>query len=95
MDDTTAETVRAPRWRRHADPRDRLILALSAQLEAERNKREALRMALRHGAVDQALLEAIAAEPVDAGSEDIAALLQTVALRDWPSGEEHRPEFWM
>lgn len=95
MDDTTAETVRAPRWRRHADPRDRLILAFSAQLEAERNKREALRVALRQGAVDQALLEAIAEKPVVASSEDIAALQQTVALRDRTPSEDYAPEFWM
>lgn len=95
MVDTTTETVRTPRWRSHGDPRDRLILALSDQLEAERQKREALRMALRHGAVDRALLEAIAEEPVATSHEDIAALRQTVALRDRTSGAEHRPEFWM
>ncbi|WP_159946478.1 hypothetical protein [Rhizobium sp. 18065] len=95
MVDTAVETVRAPRWRRHSDPRDRLILALSAQLEAERHKREALRLALRQGAVDQALLEAIAEEPVAASSEEIAALQQTVALRNRTLGEDYRPEFWM
>lgn len=95
MVDATEDKVRPPRWRRHSDPRDRLIMAMSAQLEAERQKREALRMALRQGAVDQVLLETIAQEPVLAFSEDIAALKQTVALRDRTSGEEHRPEFWM
>ncbi len=68
-----SETVRPPRWRRFPDPRDRLIIALFAQLEAERQTRETLRMAIRSGAIDPAVLEAIAEDPIPAGSEDIAA----------------------
>ncbi len=77
-----SETVRPPRWRRFPDPRDRLIIALFAQLEAERQTRETLRMAIRSGAIDPAVLEAIAEDPIPAGSEDIAALERTIAVRE-------------
>lgn len=90
-----SETVRPPRWRRHPDPRDRLIIALFAQLEAERQTRETLRMVIRSGAVDPAVLEAIAEDPVPASSDDIAALERTIALRErfQPYGEP-RGEDW-
>jgi len=90
-----SEMIRRPRWRRHSDPRDRLILALSAQLEVERQKREALRLALRQGAVDPAFLEAIAEDPVAAVSEDIAALQQTLVLRAQSTREDQPREFWL
>lgn len=46
------------------DARDRLILALYAQLKAERETREALEDAIRHGALSKEVLMAIAADPV-------------------------------
>lgn len=61
------DTVRPPRWRRHPDPRDRLIIALYAQLEAERQTRETLRWAIRNGALKPEVLEAIAGDPVPRG----------------------------
>jgi hypothetical protein len=90
-----AETVRAPRWRHHPDPRDRLIIALFAQLEAERQSRETLRMAIRSGTIDPAVLEAITDDPVLASSDDVAALERTISLRERAKAEsEHKGEYW-
>ncbi|KQW31767.1 hypothetical protein ASE36_05955 [Rhizobium sp. Root274] len=88
------QTVRPPQWRRYPDPRDRLIIALFAQLEAERQTRETLRMALRSGALDPAVLEAISEDPVPATSDDIAQLERSIALRGGPVRTEHRGEDW-
>lgn len=88
-------TVRPPRWRPHPDPRDRLIIALFAQLEAERQTRETLRSAIRSGAIDPAVLEAIADDPVPATSEDIAALERTIAMRERVQSKgEQQGEYW-
>jgi hypothetical protein len=63
------------------DVRDRLILALYAQLKAERQTREALEYVIRNGALAPEVLEAIAADPVPAVAEaDIAAVEKVVAL---------------
>lgn len=88
-------TVRPPRWRPQSDPRDRLIIALFAQLEAERQTRETLRSAIRSGAIDPAVLEAIADDPVPATSEDIAALERTIAMREGVRSKgEQQGEYW-
>ena len=90
-----SETVRPPRWRRFPDPRDRLIVALFAQLEAERQTRETLRQAIRSGAIDPAVLEAIAEDPVPASSDDIAALERTIAFREHVNGDgDYQREDW-
>ncbi|EJT02758.1 hypothetical protein [Rhizobium sp. CCGE 510] len=63
------------------DARDRLIVALYAQLKAERETRETLEWAIRNGAVSREVLEAIAADPVPVvTSEDIASLEKIIAL---------------
>ncbi|MBE1504103.1 hypothetical protein H4W29_001284 [Rhizobium viscosum] len=63
------------------DARDRLIVALYAQLRAERETRETLEWAIRNGAVSKEVLEAIAADPVPVvTSEDIASLEKIIAL---------------
>ena len=63
------------------DARDRLIVALYAQLKAERETRETLEWAIRNGAVSKEVLEAIAADPVPVvTSEDIASLEKIIAL---------------
>lgn len=55
------------------DPRDRLIMALYAELKAERSTREALEEAIRNGVVSSAVLSAIVSDPVPVvTSEDIA-----------------------
>ncbi|EJJ27291.1 hypothetical protein [Rhizobium sp. CF142] len=69
--------------RKHSsmDARDRLIVALYAQLKAERETRETLEWAIRNGAVSEEVLEAIAADPVPVvTSEDIASLEKIIAL---------------
>ncbi|MGO4138672.1 hypothetical protein ACEQ6A_29595 [Rhizobium brockwellii] len=66
---------------RRMDARDRLIVALYAQLKAERETRETLEWAIQNGAVSQEVLEAIAADPVPVvTSEDIASLEKIIAL---------------
>jgi len=89
------EKVRPPRWCRFPDPRDRLIIALFAQLEAERQTRETLRMVIRSGAMDPAVLEAIADDPVPATTEDIAALERTIAIRErfHADGDQQREDW--
>ncbi|MBY5390887.1 hypothetical protein [Rhizobium leguminosarum] len=68
---------------RRMDARDRLIVALYAQLKAERETRETLEWAIRNGAVSQEVLEAIAADPVPVvTSEDIASLEKIIALNE-------------
>jgi hypothetical protein len=69
------------RERSSMDARDRLIVALYAQLKAERETRETLEWAIRNGAVSKEVLEAIAADPVPVvTSEDIASLEKIIAL---------------
>lgn len=66
---------------RRMDDRDRLIVALYAQLKAERETRETLEWAIRNGAVSRDVLEAIAADPVPVvTSEDIASVEKIIAL---------------
>jgi hypothetical protein len=63
------------------DPRDRLIIALYAQLKAERETRETLEWVIRNGGLSDEVLEAIAGDPVPvATSEDVAALEKLIAL---------------
>lgn len=63
------------------DVRDRLILALYAQLKAERETREALEYVIRQGALSREVLEAIASDPIPVASpEDVVAVEKLVAL---------------
>ena len=63
------------------DVRDRLILALYAQLKAERQTREALEYVIRNGALSPEVLDAIASDPIPVvSSEDVAAVEKVVAL---------------
>ncbi len=63
------------------DARDRLIVALYAELKAERETRETLEWAIRNGALSREVLEAIAADPVPiVTSEDIASVEKIIAL---------------
>jgi hypothetical protein len=62
------------------DRRDRLILALYAQLRAERETREALEWAIGNGALSAEVLQAMAADPVPViTGEDVAALERLLA----------------
>lgn len=63
------------------DVRDRLIIALYAQLKAERDTRETLEWLIRDGGASSAVLEAIAGDPVPAASSsDLAAVEKIIAL---------------
>jgi hypothetical protein len=63
------------------DVRDRLILALYAQLRAERQTREALEYVIQNGALSPEVLQAIASDPIPVESpEDVAAVEKVVAL---------------
>ncbi|MCO6187526.1 hypothetical protein [Rhizobium sp. L1K21] len=52
------------------DARDRLILALYAQLKAERETRGALEDAIRNGALSKEVLTAIASDPIPVITDD-------------------------
>jgi hypothetical protein len=73
------------------DVRDRLILALYAQLNAERETREALNYAIQNGAVSSEVLAAIAGDPVPVCSDDVAAVETIVSLdtRRRSAGNRH------
>lgn len=63
------------------DPRDRLILALYAELKAERETRAALEDALAHGVVSLEILQAIISDPVPVVTEeDIVRIERVLAL---------------
>lgn len=64
----------------HFDHRDRLILALYAQLRAERETREALEWAIENDAISPEVLQAMVSDPVPViTSEDVAALERLLA----------------
>lgn len=52
------------------DPRDRLILALSALLRAERETRDAFEAAIAAGALQPETLQAIVADPIPFITQD-------------------------
>ncbi|PZM11564.1 hypothetical protein [Rhizobium tubonense] len=63
------------------DVRDRLIVALYAELKAERETRETLEGVIRNGGLSSDVLEAIAGDPVSVvTSEDVAAVEKIIAL---------------
>jgi hypothetical protein len=69
------------------DPRDRLIIALHAQLKAERDTRETLEWVIRNGGLSDAVLEAIASDPVrPVTSDDIASVEKIIALDERRKG---------
>jgi len=69
------------------DPRDRLIIALYAQLKAERETRETLEWVIRNGGLSDAVLEAIASDPVrPVTSDEIASVEKIIALDERRKG---------
>jgi len=73
--------TREPIHRQNApdpDPRDRLIMALYAELKAERATREALEDAIRNGVVSREVLSAIVADPVPVVTSDDIAEIEAV-----------------
>lgn len=77
------EKPRTPRF----DSRDRLILALYAQLKAERETRSAFEEAIANGVLSRDVLEALVSDPVPVvTSEEIAAIERLLARKS-----ERRP----
>lgn len=68
------------------DVRDRLILALYAQLKAERQTREALEYVIREGALSSEVLEAIATDPIPISREEDVVAVEK--LLHWMNGVE-------
>jgi len=66
---------------KQVDARDRLIIALYAQLKAERQTRETLEWVIRDGGLSDEVLEAIASDPVPVvTSDDIASVEKIIAI---------------
>ncbi len=66
---------------KQVDARDRLIIALYAQLKAERQTRETLEWVIRNGGLSDGVLEAIASDPVPVvTSDDIASVEKIIAI---------------
>lgn len=72
------------------DPRDRLIVALYAELKAERQTREVLEAAIRNGVVSREVLSALAADPVPVVTSDEIAQIET-ALSLGTSAKDEEP----
>lgn len=72
------------------DGRDRLIVALYAQLKAERETRETLEWVIRNGEISRDVLEAITADPVPVvTSDDIASIEKIIAIDKRRQREQH------
>ena len=72
---------------RKLDPRDKLIIALYAQLKAERDTRETLEWVIRNGGLSDEVLQAIAADPVrPVTSDEIASVEKIIALDERRKG---------
>ncbi|MDX3929151.1 MAG: hypothetical protein QHC90_25540 [Shinella sp.] len=85
---TTPQKRDPGRRREHApDRRDRLILALYAELKAERQTRQALEETIRNGGLSREVLSAMASDPVPViTSEDIAEIERYLAADIRPTG---------
>ncbi|MES5045802.1 hypothetical protein [Rhizobium nepotum] len=68
------------------DVRDRLILALYAQLKAERQTREAMEWVIRNGGLSPEVLEAMASDPVPVLAEADVPAIERILAAD-QSGE--------
>ncbi|MCA1439742.1 hypothetical protein I6F07_05785 [Ensifer sp. IC4062] len=69
------------------DPRDRLILALYAQLKAERETRCAFEEAIADGVLSKEVLQALLADPVPAVTGEHIAAIERVLAREPPRNE--------
>lgn len=69
------------------DAKDRLIAALFAQLQAERQTREALAWAIRSGVTSMEVLEVLAGDPVPVATADDVATLERILALDGDSSK--------
>ncbi len=70
------------RERTPLDDRDRLILALYAQLKAERETRAAMESAIRSRSVSMEVLEAMASDPAPVITEDDLLEIEAILAED-------------
>ncbi|CUX63199.1 MULTISPECIES: hypothetical protein [Agrobacterium] len=74
------QSERSDKGLKSFDVRDRLILALYAQLKAERQTREAMEWVIRNGGLSPEVLEAMASDPVPVlAEEDVPAIERILA----------------
>jgi len=79
--DQVPQIRKIDRKSKQVDARDRLIIALYAQLKAERQTRETLEWVIRNGGLSDEVLEAIASDPVPVvTSDDIASVEKIIAI---------------
>jgi hypothetical protein len=71
------------------DARDRLIVALYAQLKAERETRETLEWVIRNGGLSKEVLQAIASDPVPVVTSEDAAALEKLIAHDTSRKRKH------
>jgi len=64
------------------DHRDRLILALYAQLKAERETRDAMEWAIGNGALSTEVLQAMVSDPVPVITDDDVTALERLLAGD-------------
>lgn len=76
----TAKTT--PRQDQQPDIRDRLIVALYAQLKAERETREAMEWIARHGGLSPDVMEAMASDPVPVFSQEDVVAVERIIDRE-------------
>ncbi len=76
----TAKTT--PRQDQQRDIRDRLIVALYAQLKAERETREAMEWVARHGGLSPDVMEAMASDPVPVFSQEDVVAVERIIDRE-------------
>jgi len=72
----------APTHDQQPDIRDRLILALFAQLKAERETREAMEWVARHGGLSPDVMAAMASDPVPVFSQEDVVAVERIIDRD-------------
>ncbi|MBP1849257.1 hypothetical protein [Rhizobium halophytocola] len=77
-----SDNPKIPRETTTFDSRDRLILALYAELKAERETRQLLEAAIRDGDVSREVLSAMAADPIPVVTSDDIATIETMLDRD-------------
>jgi hypothetical protein len=82
MSTNTPKKSAKRRTRPQFDHRDRLILALYAQLRAERETREALEWAIENDAISPEVLQAMASDPVPVITSEDTAALERLLARD-------------
>ncbi|WCJ64368.1 hypothetical protein [Agrobacterium tumefaciens] len=72
------QSERSDKGSKNFDVRDRLILALYAQLKAERQTREAMEWVIRNGGLSPEVLEAMVSDPVPVLAQDDVPAIERI-----------------